>query len=143
MKHQNISLSIFLTAAIGLGSTAITFAQKQDTTINKQVEVVKAYRPSVSDAYKISPMPEIDDTTHFRPQFDYHIDSEPVTTGFKTVPVSAATINLHESTENGYGYLKLGWELTILLTENSSSISPKARTPFSESITATFLQPVV
>ncbi|GET29802.1 TonB-dependent receptor [Prolixibacter sp. SD074] len=108
MKHQNISLSIFLTAAIGLGSAATIFAQKQDTTINKQVEVVKAYRPSVSDAYKISPMPEIDDTTHFRPQFDYHIDSEPVTTGFKTVPVSAAAINLHESTENGYGYLKLG-----------------------------------
>ena len=108
MKRQNISLSILLTLAIGLGGVKNALAQKQDSTINKQVEVVKAYRPSVSDAYKISPMPEIDDTTHFTPQFDYHIDSEPITTGFKSVPISAATVNLNESTDNGYGYLKLG-----------------------------------
>lgn len=108
MKRQNISFSIFLSFAIGLGSAATASAQQQDTIINKQVEVVKAYRPSVSDAYKISPMPEIDDTTRFTPQFDYHIDSEPVTTGFKTVPISAATANVNESVKNGYGYLKVG-----------------------------------
>lgn len=51
---------------------------QQDTTINRQVEVVKAYQPSISDAYRISSVPRIVDTVQYAPVFEYHINSVPV-----------------------------------------------------------------
>ena len=61
MKRLSITLSI-------IGLTSISFAQegtqatgKQDTTILKNIEVVKEYNPVIKESGKISTMPELKD----------------------------------------------------------------------------------
>ncbi len=84
------------------------FAQRDTTKMNQEVEVIKAYRPSVAKAEKISLMPEIDDTTRFTPEFNYQVNSRPVTTGFTVSPIDHADIGDQQKENPGYGLLKLG-----------------------------------
>lgn len=93
---------------IALGSTIPAIAQQDTTQLNQEVEVVKAYRPSISAAYKINELPEINDTTRFTPEFDYHIHQRPYTVDFETTPLSAARLNLKQHEPTGVGYLKVG-----------------------------------
>ena len=51
---------------------------QRDTSLTKEVEVVKAYQPSVSDAYKINDIPTIKEEEHQKPVFDYTIYSQPI-----------------------------------------------------------------
>jgi hypothetical protein len=67
---------VCLSALAGL-SVQVAFAQ-QDTSINRQVEVVKAYQPNINDAYRISTTPRIVDTVQYTPTFDYKIYSKPI-----------------------------------------------------------------
>ena len=60
-----------------LGSATIVFAQR-DTTLTQEVEVVKAYKPSISDANKINDMPKMDEEQPQKPTFNYSIFSQPV-----------------------------------------------------------------
>lgn len=106
MRQLYHSLSVFLLIA-GVSAEG-AYAQKDTTKLNQSVEVVKAYRPSISNANKISLMPSIDDTTRFTPEFKYSIESRPVNTGFTSSPISAADVNRRPSTNFGLGYLKLG-----------------------------------
>ena len=46
---------------------------KAQEKIDKKVQVEKAYQPRVKDAYKITQLPEISDTTRINPDFDYYI----------------------------------------------------------------------
>ena len=58
-------ISVFLIIA-GV-SVEFAIAQKDSTKLNQSVEVMKAYRPSISNANKLNMMPVIDDTTRFTP----------------------------------------------------------------------------
>ncbi len=51
-----------------LGAATMVFAQK-DTTLTQEVEVVKAYKPSISDANKINDMPKMDEEEPQKPTF--------------------------------------------------------------------------
>ena len=107
MRQLYHSLSVFL--LIVAMSAGVVVAQKDTTKLNQSVEVVKAYRPSISNAKKVSLMPVISDTaTRFTPEFKYSIDSQPVKTGFAASPISAADIKGLPSKDLGLGYLKLG-----------------------------------
>jgi hypothetical protein len=82
------------------------FAQKD--TIRREVEVVKAYTPTVKDAEKINEMPVIKEEVQKKPNFDYSIDSKPV---FSTMPVKdlqAATIVGKPQEVPGYGLVRAG-----------------------------------
>jgi len=83
-------------------------AQKDSTKLNQSVEVMKAYRPSISNANKVNLLPVINDTTHFSPEFKYSIESHPIKTGFTASPIGAADVNGLPSKDLGLGYLKLG-----------------------------------
>ena len=100
------SLSVFLLiVALSFGAA---FAQKDTTKLNQSVEVMKAYRPSISNANKVNLMPSITDTTRFSPEFMYSIESYPVSKGFAASPISAADVNKSSYKNLGAGYLKLG-----------------------------------
>ncbi len=80
-------------------------AQKQ---IDKQVQVVKAYQPRVKDAYKITRLPEISDTSQIRPEFDYYILPRRIEPHVEVDSIPAATMVGEPLTEYYNSYLKLG-----------------------------------
>lgn len=91
------------------GCFSALLAQKDTTRLNQEVEVVKAYRPSVSNAEKISLLPEISDTTKFRPDMNYKISSHPITTGFQSSEVKAYNQFKREITYPGIGKISGGY----------------------------------
>jgi len=76
--------------------------------IEKRVQVVKAYQPKVKDAYKISELPDITDTTQARVNFDYYLLPGRMETEVEVEPIPAATMVGEPLTELYKGYLKLG-----------------------------------
>lgn len=106
MKHLYRSIPFFI-LLLAL-SVEYTVAQQDTTKLKQEVEVVKAYRPSISNANKVNLLPVIDDTTRFVPEFKYSIESKPVKTGFTATPINAADVNGFQSKTLGLGLLKLG-----------------------------------
>jgi hypothetical protein len=58
--------------------------------VNQDVRVVKEYDPTVSDAMKIDMMPILDDTSSYRPSFNYTILSRAFQTAGEVEPIGAA-----------------------------------------------------
>ncbi|MCD6354801.1 MAG: hypothetical protein J7L95_04550 [Prolixibacteraceae bacterium] len=83
-------------------------AAQRDTTLSQQVEVVKAYNPTISDANKINEMPKIDEVKHKMPTFNYSIFSQPVFNTFSVNTLKAATIASKPVADNGYGLVRAG-----------------------------------
>ena len=98
-----IFLLFFLTGLIGT-----SVAQNESSKLNQEVEVVKAYKPSVSNADKINLLPEINDTTRFRPDMNYKISSHPVTKGFQSSVVRPYNQFQREISIPGYGKINGG-----------------------------------
>lgn len=84
-------------------------AQQDTTSLQKEVEVVKAYQPNVSDAFKINDIPKIQDEKSEKPSFDYQINSQPVFSTFEVEPVQAAEMVGEPKPELGQGLLKAGF----------------------------------
>lgn len=82
-------------------------ANSQD--IKKDVHVVKPYKPSVSDANKINVLPGINDTTTFRPSFNYSIVPAKLNTSYELRPISAARMVAEPISRLYKSYLKLGY----------------------------------
>ena len=81
---------------------------QRDTFLTQEVEVVKSFRPTISDANKISDMPKQDQTEHQKPTFNYRHISQPI---FNTVSVNtlkAAAIEESRNSETGYGLVRAG-----------------------------------
>lgn len=83
MKKQ-----IRLTLALLLFSLCVT----AQNNMNQEVHVVKAYEPSVSDAYKVNFMPEISDTFPVVMKFSYSIEPEMPKINFEPDPISPAKV---------------------------------------------------
>jgi len=60
------------------------------TPIKKEVEVVKPYEPTVSDANKINVLPQIKDSVTIRPAFNYSIVPMMVNTEYNVPAINAA-----------------------------------------------------
>lgn len=89
--------------------SAFTTIAQQDTSLTREVEVTKAFKPTMSsDANKINVMPKIDQTEHKPPKFDYSIYSQPILNTFSVTPLKAATIRSAEKKETGYGLVRVG-----------------------------------
>ena len=97
-----ILLILFVSAFLGVK------AQNQRDTLRREVEVTKAYTPTVSDANKLNSMPEIDETEHQKPTFNYNIKSQPVFSSFTVAPLKAATIETEPHIQKGYGLVRAG-----------------------------------
>jgi len=104
MRNQTRYIILF----IFLISTFAVQAQ-QDTSLTREVEVTKAFKPTMSsDANKISVMPQADKTEHKPPTFEYNIFSQPILSTFSVTPLKAATISTAQKKETGYGLVRVG-----------------------------------
>ena len=81
----------------------------QDTIVNKEVEVIKAYQPSISEANKIYTSPKIVDTVRYTPVFDYKIESTlvPVTKSIQNLPY--VELGNPPKVKENRGYIKAGF----------------------------------
>ena len=92
-------------------SVSLVFAQTENdsTTIKHEVVVVKAYKPEVSDAFKINILPEIKDTVEVDINFDYSIKTKPLNFNFELNKINPARL-VGEPLKKLYrSYLKLGF----------------------------------
>ncbi|WP_346854222.1 hypothetical protein [uncultured Draconibacterium sp.] len=88
---------------------SFSVAQAQRDTLSQEVEVTKAYKPTISDANKLNSMPTIEETEHQKPTFNYNINSVPVFSTFSVNPLKAATIETTKpTTSTGYGLVRAG-----------------------------------
>jgi hypothetical protein len=87
--------------------TVQSYAQR-DTALHREVEVVKSYDPVISDANKISSMPQIEDADHEKPSFNYSISSQPVFNTFSVNTLKAATFSSERKEEEGFGMVNAG-----------------------------------
>ena len=81
---------------------------QQDTTLRQEVEVTRAYKPTITNANKINEMPAIDETEHQVPTFNYSIKSQPIVNTFSVNQLKAATIRTRQKKETGYGLVRAG-----------------------------------
>lgn len=110
----------------------VNFAQAQsDTTLTKEVEVIKAYQPSISDAYKISINPRINDTITYVPVFEYRIQSQdiPVEKNINHLPAVKLGTPPREAMNKGFVRAGFGnaWSPVADLYFNTS---PSKKTDF-------------
>lgn len=106
---QRYPVSLLVLLITSAGFLHPLMAQKDTTKMNQQVEVVKAYRPSVSNAEKINLLPEISDTTRFRPDLNYRTNNHPVTTGFQSSVLKASNLLRSEISYSGIGKISGGF----------------------------------
>lgn len=98
------SLCLLLSSGIFFSSPA--FSQ---TPIKKEVEVVKPYEPTVSDANKINVLPQIKDSVTIRPAFNYNIVPMMVNTEYNVPAINAARMLAMPIPKLYKSYLKLGY----------------------------------
>ena len=101
-KNINYFLSFLL-----IGTVSVANAQ-QDTSLTREVEVIKAYNPTISDANKINDMPKIDEEEPQKPTFNYSIFSQPVFSTFSVNELKAATISQPPKENTGLGLVRAG-----------------------------------
>ncbi len=101
-------LGIKLFAVVLFSTTALISSAQRDTTLNREVEVVKSFKPTIQDAHKINDMPKIEETEHQKPTFNYSIKSDPIINTFAVNPLKAASIASAPKEETGYGLIRAG-----------------------------------
>ncbi len=107
MKKQSIITSFLLWAVLVFSATA-GMAQKDTTRLRQEVEVTKAYQPTIPEAVKINEIPKIKNEPAETPTFDYSIYSKPVFSTFDPTPVAAAKMVGDPRPEMKNGLLKIG-----------------------------------
>ncbi|MFB6341799.1 hypothetical protein ACE1ET_08750 [Saccharicrinis sp. FJH62] len=99
---KNIIIAIIISAT-GLSASAQT-----DTTINKNVVVVREYNPTISDANKINLIPEIQKPEIKTPTFSYSFFTHPLETSFEIIPLTPATLSSEPRRDYDQNYISLG-----------------------------------
>jgi hypothetical protein len=105
MRTQHKATVLVIWAILAVFTTK---AQQDTTKLKKEVEVVKAYQPTIQEFQKINDIPQLKPEQTEPPTFDYSIFSKPVYTTFDPTPVAAAKMVGEPRPELGNGLLKLG-----------------------------------
>lgn len=117
---------------LGLAFTALsTRLAAQEDPLTKTVEVKRAYDPTLLDAYKISPIPRIDDTAKINAKFTYPMRQvKPVGNTYRLNPLPPARVQREQRdpTDDVRAYLRmgLGAKLSTLLDAYVGSESSKS-----------------
>ena len=103
-----------------------TFCFSQ-TNLNNEVDVVKAYEPKLSDAFKIDILPKIIDTSITSPTFNYSLDIKQYGVEFLPEPIQPAKMIGEPLTKLYRHYVKFGYGNynTILFDYNFSTLRSK------------------
>lgn len=78
------------------------------TKLNEDVNVVKPYDPTVSDAFKINILPDIADTTAVKRNMNYKITPKQLPVNFDVMPIQPAKMVSEPITKLYSTYLKIG-----------------------------------
>jgi hypothetical protein len=105
MSSLIFKISILITVFLLLFLSV--FAQR-DTVITQEVEVTKAYRPVISDAFKINETPAPTTEQPKKPNFNYTIVSRPFFSENTLEQLEAAKITGKPKEELGFGHILLG-----------------------------------
>ena len=97
-------LILFLAFTLALTSG---FAQQEG--LNKQVNVVKAYNPTISDAYKLTFMPTLQDTLKVDTRFEYFIQPVMEPVDFRVRSLDALTLRAEPETKLKNSYVRAGF----------------------------------
>ncbi len=106
MKINFRLFSIMACLSVSLGVQA---QEEEQSTVNQEVKVVKPYEPVISDAFKISNLPKINDTIKVEPSFSYSITPRKYNTTFKPQMIQAARLVKEPLNKLYYAYLKAGF----------------------------------
>ena len=111
MKHQISNFGLLLAASLPMAGMAQnnTVESKTDTTVSRQIEIVKEYNPTIKEATKITTAPELKDDGTKKINVNYSVWATPITPKNDSVP--ALDYALAGKTNKEYkrtGYLKLG-----------------------------------
>lgn len=99
--------AFILTLATCLLASSHTFAQKD--LGDEQIDVVKAYQPMLSDAYKISDVPASDTMINYVPDMNYALDKVRFPTIYTITPIKAVKVKDDNIKKLYRGYLKAGY----------------------------------
>lgn len=110
---------------IGLCAVLLT-AWTAQAQVNKQVEVTKAYVPSLEPATKLRIAPDMTDTMTLRPEIDYTVTPLSMETTLTTRPIRPATVTYWEFNRPHPFYLKagIGLPLQSVLAFHASTQNP-------------------
>ncbi|MFO7940061.1 MAG: hypothetical protein R6U66_09965, partial [Bacteroidales bacterium] len=97
---------LYIVVLLAIFFSANSLQAQED--LRKTVQVVKPYDPSVSDAYKISRLPRINDTVKIIPTFEYTLQSKPMVVNYELMPIAAAKMVGEPLTKLYGNYLKIG-----------------------------------
>ena len=107
-KSKTYTTSCYLV----LFSAAILYCSSvsaQEDNLKKEVQVVRPYEPSISDAFKINLQPKIEDTIKVNPNFTYSILQRPINTYFTPTPISAARMLSEPLTDLQSSLIRIGF----------------------------------
>jgi len=100
--------TIFTMAFLCLNLVGFNLFCQEDNLV-KEVQVVRPYEPSISDAFKINQMPKVEDTLFVAPQFSYNLALRPTTIDFPVKPIPSAKMVAEPLTKIYKGYVKAGF----------------------------------
>lgn len=80
----------------------------QEDKLNKEVQVVRPYEPSISDAFKINLLPKIEDTLKQVPNLNYNLIQRPYPVNFLVTPISSAKMLMEPMNDLYNTYVKFG-----------------------------------
>ena len=76
--------------------------------LNRQLTLVRPYEPSITDAQKITALPNLKDSFSIKPAFEYSIRSRRIDTRFDVSPITPAKLQPLPQTKLYHGYIKVG-----------------------------------
>ncbi|HAF30471.1 MAG TPA: hypothetical protein DCG75_15620 [Bacteroidales bacterium] len=74
----------------------------------KEVQVVKPYEPTISDAYKLTHLPKITDTVKTIPEIKYILQTKPMNVGYSVTPIMPAKMVGEPLSKLYNSYVKIG-----------------------------------
>jgi len=77
--------------------------------IRKEVKVVKPYEPSLSDAFKVTHLPVLDDTLQFTPEYNYTITPQSFSPEYELRPIHPARMEGETLPKLYHSLLKIGF----------------------------------
>ena len=106
MNTKTITTKILILTTL-LAVSIATLAQEKD--LAKQVQVVRPYEPSISDAFKLNLLPTVEDTVRLATSFNYHLTLRPVSINFPVNKISPARMVAEPLSLANKAYVKLGF----------------------------------
>jgi hypothetical protein len=107
-ENLNMMRNLVVCLFVLFASISVTNAQ-QDNLGNEQINVVKAYQPMLSDAFKISDVPFRDTAVNYVPDMNYEIGNIKYPTDYTISPIKPLKIKDDNIKKLYRGFVKAGY----------------------------------